>query len=153
MNWLLTLHVLATVIWIGGMFFAHMALRQAAAECLEPPERLRLMHATLGRFFTWVWASIATLWLTGYWIIFGYHGGMGGTPPYVHAMMGIALVMTAIYAFIVFVPFRRLGHAVQRQAWPEAGSQLTLIRRLVTTNLVLGLVTTVIGTAKYLSAS
>lgn len=150
MNWLITLHVLATVIWIGGMFFAHMALRPAAASVLEPPQRLRLMQAALGRFFVWVWLAILVLWVTGYWIIFGYHGGMGSTPVYVHAMMGIALVMTVIYAFIFFVPFRRLGHAVQRQAWPEAGSQLTLIRRLVATNLVLGLITTVIGTAKYL---
>ena len=33
-----TLHVLAIVVWIGGMVFAHFFLRPAAAR-LEPPVR------------------------------------------------------------------------------------------------------------------
>ena len=31
------LHLLAAVIWVGGMFFAYMALRPVAASLLEPP--------------------------------------------------------------------------------------------------------------------
>jgi len=33
----ITLHLLAVVVWVGGMFFAWMALRPVAAPLLEPP--------------------------------------------------------------------------------------------------------------------
>jgi len=36
------LHVLAAVVWVGGMFFAWMVLRPAAVSALQPPERLML---------------------------------------------------------------------------------------------------------------
>jgi uncharacterized membrane protein len=64
----LLLHSLAAVIWVGGMFFAYMALRPAAS-ALEPPVRLPLMRSALGRFFPWVLASIVTLLVTGYGMI------------------------------------------------------------------------------------
>ena len=38
----LALHVIAAVIWVGGMLFAHMMLRPVAAAQLEPPQRLTL---------------------------------------------------------------------------------------------------------------
>lgn len=37
---LYSLHVLAAVIWVGGMFFAWMVLRPAAVSQLQAPERL-----------------------------------------------------------------------------------------------------------------
>ena len=60
----LLLHSLAAVIWVGGMFFAHMALRPAIF-ALDPPVRLTLMRSALGRFFPWVLASIAALLVSG----------------------------------------------------------------------------------------
>lgn len=42
---LYALHVLAAVVWVGGMFFAWMVLRPAAVTALEPPARLRLWSA------------------------------------------------------------------------------------------------------------
>ena len=45
------IHLLAIVAWIGGMFFMLLCLRPAAAEVLEPPARVRLMHAAMRRFF------------------------------------------------------------------------------------------------------
>ena len=35
MNLTLLLHVLSIVVWVGGMFFAYMALRPVAASVLE----------------------------------------------------------------------------------------------------------------------
>ncbi len=43
------LHVLAVVLWVGGMAFAHFFLRPALG-VLEPAQRLRLMHDVLRRF-------------------------------------------------------------------------------------------------------
>ncbi len=62
---LMTLHVLAAVIWVGGMFFAYMALRPAAGE-LDPPSRTALWGRTFARFFAWFWAAIIVLPVTGY---------------------------------------------------------------------------------------
>ena len=45
------LHVIAAVIWVGGMFFAYMFLRPVAASQLEPPARLTLWEGVFGRFF------------------------------------------------------------------------------------------------------
>src|SRR5438105_2867776 len=53
----LWLHLLGVVVWVGGMFFAYMALRPAA-KLLEPAQRLPLWGATFTHFFPWVWVSI-----------------------------------------------------------------------------------------------
>lgn len=59
MKLLVMLHLFGVVIWVGGMFFAYMALRPAASALLDPPQRLLLWSATLQRFFGWVWVSVA----------------------------------------------------------------------------------------------
>lgn len=48
------IHLLAAIVWVGGMFFAYMVLRPAAVEVLEPPARLRLWNVVFRRFFPWV---------------------------------------------------------------------------------------------------
>ena len=45
-----TLHVLAVVLWVGGMVFAHFYLRPSLTE-FDPPTRLALMCSVLKRFF------------------------------------------------------------------------------------------------------
>jgi uncharacterized membrane protein len=47
-NFLLLIHLLSVVAWIGGMAFAHFCLRPVAAEQLPPPQRLPLLAAVLG---------------------------------------------------------------------------------------------------------
>ena len=92
MSLLLVAHLLAAVIWVGGMFFAYMALRPSAAQVLEPPERLRLWRAVLARFFAWVWGAIVVLLVTGYSLVPMY-GGMAVVGVHVHIMQGIGLLM------------------------------------------------------------
>ncbi len=141
----LALHALAAVVWVGGMFFAHQVLRPVAVDRLEPPLRLQLWAGCFGRFFPWVWLAIANLAATGYWIIFAVYGGFAATPIYVHIMNGIGLVMIALFTWLFFVPYRGLKAAVATQAWPQGGEQLARIRRIVGTNLLLGLVTIVVA--------
>jgi len=132
------LHVLATVVWVGGMFFAHQVLRPVAASQLEPPARLRLWAGVFGRFFPWVWAAVVLLLVTGQAIV-AQVGGYGVVPKPVHVMAGIGYLMAAIFVYLYFVPYRRFVRAVQAEAWPTAGEGLAVIRRLVGTNLTLGL--------------
>jgi len=145
----IALHLLAAIIWVGGMFFAHMALRPAANALLEPPLRLPLMRRVFAGFFPWVWASVAILLATGYWIFLVTFQGKAGL--HVHIMSGLGLVMAAIFAYLWFAPYRHLGRAVDAGDFPAAAPHLAMIRRLIATNLVLGLVTSVLGgTGRYL---
>ena len=129
------LHLLGVTIWVGGMFFAHMALRPSVA-ALAPPVRLALLVAVLGRFFVWVNVAIAAILASGLFLLLS----AGGKPHWsVHAMTGIGVVMMLIYLHIYFALFRRMRTAVEAQDWPRAGAAMGTIRKLVATNLVLGL--------------
>jgi uncharacterized membrane protein len=141
---LIALHVLAAAVWVGGMFFAHMALRPSV-EQLAPPQRLPLLAATLARFFAWVWIAVALLLATGYLMIGMVFGGFADLGLHIHLMQGIGLVMMALFAHVWFAPFRRLRAAVAAGDWPAGGRQMGQIRLIVGINLVLGLVTIVVA--------
>lgn len=137
---LIPLHLLAAVVWVGGMFFAYMALRPVAASLLDPPQRLPLWTQTFLRFFPWVWIAVALLPATGYAMVFGVFGGMGGVGLHVHLMQGLGWVMMLLYMHMFFAPFKRLRRAVTIGDWPAGGAQLAQIRRVVGINLLLGLI-------------
>jgi len=143
----LPLHVLAVLIWVGGMFFAYVVLRPAAGETLEAPERLRLWNSTFARFFPWVWGAIIIILITGYWMLLVPFGGFANAPIFVHAMNGLGLVMMALFMHVFFAPYKRLSRAVDAEDWQTAGKQLAQIRLLVGINLALGLFTVAIATA------
>jgi uncharacterized membrane protein len=142
----IALHVLSVVVWVGGMFFAHQALRPAAVEVLEPPLRLPLWVATFKRFFPWVWVAVSLILFSGYWMIFFYFGGFGNLPLFIHVMNGLGLLMVAIYLHVFFAPYKRLKKAVAAENWPEGGKQLAQIRMMVGINTILGLITISIAT-------
>jgi uncharacterized membrane protein len=139
------LHVLAVVIWVGGMFFAYMALRPVAASQLEPPARLALWSGVFGKFFPWVWVSLATILVTGFWMIFQYFGGFKGAGMYIHIMLILGIIMMMIFMHVFFAPYKRLKAAVMAEDWPAGGKQLALIRKLVGINTTIGLVTIAIA--------
>ena len=152
MYYLMPIHQLAAIVWVGGMFFAHMALRPAALTTLQPPQRLPLFAAVFSHFFRWVWLSVIALLATGFVLLFSWFGGMKGAPVHVHLMLTLGLVMTAIYSYIYFVPYGRLRRNVAAENWPEAGKALDTIRKLVVTNLTLGLIIVVTTAAgRYLA--
>lgn len=138
MQLLYLVHVLATVAWVGGMFFAHQCLRPVALAQLEPPARLRLWHGVFGRFFPWVWAAVLLLVLSGQGLA-ALMGGMAAVPLHVHVMAGLGYLMAAIYLYLYFVPYAGLRRAVAAEDWPAAGAVLNSIRMLVGSNLALGL--------------
>ncbi|HKI63798.1 MAG TPA: CopD family protein [Burkholderiales bacterium] len=131
----LLLHVLSDVVWVGGMFVAYLAVRPAAVEALEPPQRLRLWTGIFARFFRWVWAAVILILGTG----FSMMGHMQSVPAYVLVMAVIGLLMSAIFLHLYFAPFRRLKRAVQHEDWKAGGAALGQIRILVGINLALGL--------------
>ena len=133
-----TLHSLAGVIWVGGMFFAHMAMRPAL-QMQEPPVRLAILSQVFPRFFAWVWIAVIILPFTGYLMVFVDFGGFEAAGYHVTVMHAIGWVMVFIYLFIYFRPYLKFQSAVRAENYPEAGQHFALIRRLITVNLVLGI--------------
>lgn len=138
-----TIHLLALMVWIGGMVFTLFFLRPAVAT-LAAPERVRLMHDVLSRFFKAVlWAAGLTL-ASGLWMIGRVakaavqSGGNFAMPLEWTVMAGLGIVMIAIFGHIRFALYKRLTQAVTAAAWPAAGAALNNIRLWVGINLGLG---------------
>jgi uncharacterized membrane protein len=146
---LVAAHVFAALFWVGGMVFAYTMLRPAAG-ALDAPVRLTLWRDVFRRFLPWVAVSIVALLVSGYAMIFLAYGGFRGAPLSVHVMQGIGILMMLIYLHLYFAPWRRLQTFVQAADWPNAGKQLATIRKLVAINLVLGVITVLVGsTGRY----
>lgn len=136
---LYALHLLAAVIWVGGMFFAWMILRPVAVQALEAPARLRLWLGVFEKFFVWVWVAVVTLPLSGFAMLHLSHGGLDGAPRYVQIMIGLYLVMLALFLRIQALRLPELRRAVASENWPAGGEVLGKIRKLVGSNLLIGL--------------
>jgi uncharacterized membrane protein len=145
----LLFHILAAVVWVGGMFFAHQMLRPAAG-ALDPAQRLPLWRRVFSRFFPWVWVSIVALLASGYVMVFLGFGGFGNVGLHVHVMQGLGIIMMLAFGHLYFAPWRRFRVAVDAGELAMAAKQLDQIRMIVTFNLVLGLVVVIVGaTGRY----
>ena len=145
MSWLiplfLVLHLLAAIGWVGGMLFAHMALRPSAM-ALEPPIRLALWQRVFSRFFPLVWVCVVTLLVTGH----GLTGMGAGTGSHaVLTMMLIGWVMAALFAYLYFRFYAALRANLTTSNIPAAAAAQNRIRQIVAINLTLGLITCTLG--------
>ena len=143
------IHVLAIVVWVGGMVFSHFFLRPALAQ-LEPPQRLRLMHDVLGRFFRAVLVASLLSLGTGIWMIGRVakqavqSGGSFQMPLTWTLMAVLGVLMVAIFMHIRFALYARLGRAVAASDWPAGAAALAQVRQWVTINLGMGLLIIVV---------
>jgi uncharacterized membrane protein len=133
-----TLHVLATIVWVGGMFFAWMILRPAVIAALEGPARLKLWLLVLPRFFVWVWCAVILLPVTGIGMINVNFSGFQTAPRYVQVMMGLYVVMVALFLRVSTLNLPQLRKAVLAEQWADGAAALGGMRRLVGINLIVG---------------
>jgi len=143
-----TLHVLSALVWVGGMFFAWMVLRPAAMKALEGPARLKLWVEVFQGFFRWVWIAVVLLPISGVGMIHLQYSGFEAAPRYVQVMMGLYVVMTALFIRIQALLLPELRTAVAAQDWPTGAATLGKIRKLVGINLIVGLVLVAIAAAR-----
>ena len=143
----ISLHVLSAVIWVGGMFFAWMALRPVAANLLEPSLRLPLWRNVFGKFFPWVWVSIISLLGSGYYMAFTLFGSAADFPHFVVIMQGLGILMMLLFMHIFFAPYRRMKQAIDAGDLATAGKKLGQIRMIIGINLILGLIVVTVGVA------
>ena len=142
--YLLALHAIAAVIWVGGMVFAYWVARLAAGP-LEPPARLGFWRRGFAVFFPMVGGAILVLLGTGYAMIFVGMGGFAGAPLHVHLMQGLGWVMVLLFLVLLALPYRRFLRALDAGEPPAAGRALNAIRRIIHVNMYLGLIVVGIG--------
>ncbi len=140
----LALHILAAVVWVGGMFAAYLCLRPAAG-FLEGPQRLELWRGFFAKFFPWVWLSVILLLATGYWMLVTTFGGFKGAPLYINLMQLLGLIMAALFFWLFHGPWLKFKRAVDAKDYAAAGGQIGKIAKIIQINLPLGLIVVLIG--------
>jgi len=136
-------HILAIIVWMGGMVFAHFFLRPAVMS-LEAPERVRVMYEVLRRFFNAVSVAVLVILTSGLWMIGReakqavQSGGNFSMPLSWTLMASFGILMMLIFAHIRFALFKSLSRAVQAADWTAGGIALASIRTWVAVNLSLG---------------
>ncbi|MGH8279628.1 MAG: CopD family protein [Gammaproteobacteria bacterium] len=140
----IALHVLAAVVWVGGMFFAYLALRPALATT-GVASAATLWAAVFRRFFTWVWIAIAVLLASGFYMLFAGFGGFRHAPLIVNLMLALGLIMMLLFAWVWFRPYARLRRALHAEDSAAAAAALRHTSRIFLINLILGLLVIVIA--------
>lgn len=144
MSVLLALHLIAAVIWVGGMAFALLVVRPSLG-VLELPQRLVLHAQIFRRFFLVIWHAMPLQLLTGYLMLFVLLGGFAEVNWAVHLMHLLGLLMTAIFLVVFFGPWRAMRAAMAVHDRAAAAACVDRIRRLISANLVLGVVTVLVA--------
>ena len=140
-GWVLAVHVLCAVIWVGGMFFAYVVLRPSVA-ILEPMQRIALHTQIFRRFFLVIWHVMPLILLSGFGVLYGFYGGPAHVPWNINAMMALGLIMSGVFLFIVFGPYARFRRTTERATLV---AMMERIRKLILVNLVLGVVVVVVA--------
>ncbi len=140
-GWVLAVHVLCAVIWVGGMFFAYIVLRPSLS-VLEPIQRIALHTQVFRRFFLVVWHVMPLILLSGFGVLFGFYGGPANVPWNINVMMLLGLIMSAVFLLIVFGPYARFRRTTDRAT---AAAAIDSIRKLIAVNLVLGIIVVIVA--------
>ena len=142
----LAVHALAAVLLVGGLFFSLLILRPSA-QTLDHNLNLTLWRDTLSRFLPRGWIGIALLLLTGHGMVRLVYSHLSSAPSFVRAMLGLAVLLTGVFAYVQFVHWRRFARAVQSAEWTAAERFIRPLRLGLTVMLVLGLLTVLVGSA------
>ena len=106
------LHIMATILWIGGMFTNMVILRPVMMKTLSPADAGKFMGAFMKRFKAVVYGSIVVLGITGiplkiinenYVSIINFENNWEIVSFVKHVCYGI-LVILAVYSFEVLAP-------------------------------------------------
>ena len=138
------LHLIAGIVWMGGMTFMLFALRPAVILTLEAQPRAMLMGAVWKRFYALVLVAIVALFATGthlYTATFRaarLASGEGGVPLGWHIMLVLGITMILIFGHIYFAGFKKYKRAVSAAQWPLAAKAAGLMHTMTLVNFTLG---------------
>lgn len=150
------IHLMAAIVWLGGMFFTLFCLRHAV-HLLLPEQRLAVMAQALGRFFKVVAvAAVLVLGSGGLMVAQTARatrrtGAPFNIPLEWLVMAGLGGVMVLIFLGVAALPLRRLRRAAATMDWRQGSAALASIRRWVGINLTIGAVIVVVVVAGTMS--
>jgi uncharacterized membrane protein len=140
--WLL-LHLIGSIVWLGGMFTMLFAVRPAVIQSLkEPRVRLEFLESATGRFLRVVWVVMPLTLLSGFAMMIA--AGIKNMPPGVHAMTTIGLIMSIVFLVVWFGPYKRFQSELAKGNVANAGNAHESLRKLVLTNLALGILAVIL---------
>ncbi|MBB3173488.1 putative membrane protein [Endobacter medicaginis] len=135
----LAIHLLGMAVWVGGMAYALFVLRPSLG-LLDATPRISVHLQSLHRFFRIVWHAMPMVLISGWAMLYGVYGAAANAEWHIQAMQGLGIVMAAVFAYIFFGPYRSLRRAIR-----PAPATLEKVRRLVSVNLLLGVIVVTIA--------
>ena len=138
------LHLIAGIVWMGGMTFMLFALRPAALASLDAHPRAVLMGQVWQRFYLGVLVAIVVLFATGTHLYTATYRaarlatGNGGVPLGWNVMLVLGITMMLVFGHIYFASFRKYKRAVAAAEWPTATKAGGLIHNMTLLNFALG---------------
>ena len=141
LNWL---HLVATVVWIGGIFTNILALSPSARESLEPMVMGRFMGSYITRFRRLVYISMGILVVTGaimmimnpQYSVSSNFGSLWMQFVLVKHVFSVILIILGIHMLQVIFP--KIGRLAAQEPSPELGKLQRLQTRLGMTSLIIG---------------
>lgn len=145
------LHVISAVVWVGGMIAMRYAAHQSFLEIESPQKRLERIAHALKRLFYIVLPFVVTLLVTAIIMIKGYSLNQSDFSALSHAKEGIWSIM--FINLIVMILRRNRGEKMLHEGnMVGAKSQIELIGKfMVPLNIILGITAIFLGT--YISSS
>jgi len=146
------LHILAAVIWVGGMLFLSLIAVPVLRHVDSPLLRTDLFRAMARRFRRLVWICIAVLIPTGIVNVL-YYGNRAAGSPYMtvlHIKLGLVVFLVIMGLFHDFVIGPRAARAMSRDGLPPTGTDLLMVRLAPWVgrfNLLLGIVILLLAAA------
>ena len=141
-----SVHTLATIVWLGALFFLCVVFRPGS-DGLAPAVALPLWDRILTRFFLWASFGIAGILISGILMVFLEFGGFSGVPMLhrVNTFFGIPAIV--LYGYLCFVPWRRFRSAISAFDLIAAEKSLGQFRILTPIILSLGFVASIVSVA------
>jgi len=145
------LHVISAVIWVGGMIAMRYAAHYSFLEIESPQKRLERIAHALKRLFYIVLPFVITLIVTAIFMIKGYGLSQSDFSALSHAKEGIWSIM--FINLIVMILRRNRGERMLAEGnMLGAKNQIELIGKfMVPLNIILGITAIFLGT--YISGS
>ncbi|MBI3810073.1 MAG: DUF4149 domain-containing protein [Nitrospirae bacterium] len=146
------LHILAAVIWIGGMLFLSLIAVPVLRRVDSPLVRRDLLRAMAQRFRRLVWICVAILVPTGIVNVLSYGNRAAGSPymKVLHIKLGLVAFLVVMGLLHDFVIGPRAARAMSRDGLPPTSTDLlmvTLAPWVGRFNLLLGVIIILLAAA------
>lgn len=146
-----TLHGLAVLMWLGGMLATWMILRPAGLAAASRARRLTRLADIFPQVFGWIWAAVLILPISGVALLRLHFTGFETAPRGVQIMMGLYVIMAALFLRMQGLQLPALRKAVAAQDWADGMAATKKLRRLAIAGLLLGLAVVVLAVARQLN--